>query len=113
MAALPADGPCGEGAVHARRPPAAPRHGRAEVPTAAHAMVAALLEEGLLAHVVSQNVDNLHRRSGVPGDAGLSGAASASVASTPPSSSKNAVPPASTSSSSSSSLVVANKLNTS
>jgi NAD-dependent SIR2 family protein deacetylase len=38
----------------------------AALPTPAHASLAALCRRGLVAHVVTQNVDGLHRRAGTP-----------------------------------------------
>ena len=38
------------------------------VPTKCHMSMVKLMEEGLLKHVISQNIDGLHRRSGIPAE---------------------------------------------
>jgi len=38
------------------------------IPSVCHMSLVKLIEEGHLKHIISQNIDGLHRKSGVPAD---------------------------------------------
>lgn len=38
------------------------------IPTVCHMSLVKLIEKGYLKHIISQNIDGLHRKSGVPAD---------------------------------------------